>query len=269
MNKSVFACLTGVLCLSVSCVSGNGGGSSQNDEAAVASESSVVAEEAVVKEEKKPFNLYESDFHVKYNAYSWKTASDYSTATRNEAGDATWEITKKGDTMTIVEESNDIILGRQTVTTVFKEVDGNVEKTVTTVYANEEYNRAKKLAGTDVKTSVSEGATLNGKVESWFNTKGPGQKGTFVIGSRNPERKDDNLEATVSKGDRMFGRSTMVYDYKTKKGSVVDLAGYEMAAREIYDSERSGRDYFRYKAWLILKDGVERLTFEVTEFEIL
>ncbi|MDO5321953.1 MAG: hypothetical protein Q4F39_06165 [Bacteroidia bacterium] len=271
MKKSVIACLTGILCLSTACVSGNGnGGSNQDaDEAAVASESSAVAEESAVKEEIKPFNLYESDFHVKYNAYSWKTASDYSSATRNKDNDGSWEITKTGDTMTVVEDVNHLEFGRMTVTTVYKESDGNVVKTSTTVFKNQKYNAVANLVKDKVKPTVFEGSTLDKIAQNWFNAKDAGHKGAFVMGSRDPRYADSERSVTVTDGDAMFGRNTLVYKSEPKKGTILDLTGYYIGGIEIYDAQRSGDDYIRYKAWLVLKDGVERLSFEVTEFEIL
>lgn len=230
MKKSVIACLTGILCLSTACVSGNGnGGSNQDaDESAVASESSAVTEESAVKEEIKPFNLYESDFYVKYNAYSWKTASDYSSATRN------------------------------------KDNGGNVVKTSTTVFKNQKYNAIANLVKDKVKPTVFEGSTLDKIAQNWFNAKDAGHKGAFVMGSRDPRYADSERSVIVTDGDAMFGRNTLVYKSEPKKGTILDLTGYYIGGIEIYDAQRSGDDYIRYKAWLVLKDGVERLSFEVT-----
>lgn len=269
MRKIAFAVLAAACLTFVAC----GGGSNQSnhdtgDSEVEASESPEPVVKAV-EEEPQPFNLYESDFVVKYNAYSWKTSQDFSSATRNEENDGSWEITKIGDTMTVVEDINHLEFGRMTVTTVYKEADGNVVKTSTTVFKNEKYNAIANLIKDKVKPTVYEGKTLAQQAENWFNAKETGHKGAFVMGQSNPKYADSEKDVTVTNGDKMFGRKTLVYTSNPKKGSILDLAGYDIGGVEIYDAQRSGDDYIRYKAWLKLKDGVERLTFEVTEFEIL
>lgn len=268
MKRIFMAGLVGAICLFAASCGGNSSKAQAMDSEEAAEATDSEAEE-VQAQEPKAFDLYSSDFIVKYNKYAWDVAQDFSSATRNEDGDGTWEITKKGDTMTVVESYLLPGVGRQTVTTVMHEVDGNVEITKTTQYANEKYDKLLDAGGNRVKTRVAQGYTLADQASSWFGSEGHGQKGVFISGSRNPQYADENMEATVSNGEKMFGRATKEYKYKVKKGSLLDLGGYEISKREIYDAERTGTDYIRYKAWLALKDGEEKLSYEVTEFEIL
>lgn len=214
--------------------------------------------EQVAKAE--PINLFEKDFIVKYTKYGWDIASDFSGATRNEAADATWEITKKGDTMTIIENSA-ILNYRQSITTVMKEADGNVEVTVTKSLDGGEHS--------NTSTRLWEGTNLAKKAESWFVSKGEGQKGAFVLGSGNPQYDSSDMDVTVTKGDKMFGRCTNVYTSKPKKGSIIESQGYNIGKRQIIDAETLGYQYVKYKAWAWFNDGEEHLTFEVTDFKIL
>lgn len=266
----IMAGLVAAVCLfSASC----GGGNKTKDQKSPNSDEAVEAAEEAVEETKaqeaKEFNLYESDFIVKYNKYAWKVAQDYSSATRNEEVDSNWDITKKGDTVTIIENSALPGIGRQTITTVMKELEGKVEITKTTQYANEKYDKLLEAGGNRVKTRMSEGYTLAQQISSWFGSEGLGQKGVFITGSGNPQYADESMETTVKKGEKMFGRATNEYSSKVKKGSLLDLGGYEISKREIYDAERTALDYIRYKSWLTLKDGKELLVYEVTDFEIL
>lgn len=88
-------------------------------------------------------------------------------------------------------------------------------------------------------------------------------------GSKNPQYDQEGMEVTVSKGPKMFGRATKEYKAKVEKGSLMDMAGYKLETRAIFDAQRIGMEYFRYQAFLKLANTDEFMTYEVTELEIL
>lgn len=268
--KRIYAAvlLTASLIFAVSCGNGNKNKTADTEGEAAAEVTEATAE--VNEPEETPVEIesfFNNDFNVKYKIYGYDIAADYTSATRNENKDSNWDVQKKGDTMTCIEESYLIGVGRQTITTVLKADGDNVEVTTTTVYSDPKLQQINELGGNDKRTRVKENSDINKAAEEWFYSEK--QKGIFNYGSKNPQYDQEGMEVTVSKGPKMFGRATKEYKAKVEKGSLMDMAGYKLETRAIFDAQRIGMEYFRYQAFLKLANTDEFMTYEVTELEIL
>lgn len=232
-------------------------------------EDEATEEAGEVVEEAKPIGeLASHDFTLKFKKYGYSSNTSLTQLTRTPDSDASCEITRIGDTFTVVWHSKQDRLGWVTETTVYKQDGDNVNITSTRICDdNPTMNEVLKQLGTNGKTTVREGKTVEYFVDNWFKTK-PHNKGEFVLGSGNPKYSSEDMEVEVTDGDPMFGRPTKVYTGHTKKGSLIDLGGYSIGSVRICDAEQFGIDYICYRSTSII-NGQEYLAFEVTDFTLL
>lgn len=222
-----------------------------------------------IVEEAKPIGyLHEHDFILKYTKYGYSSNTSLTQLTRNPAGDKSYEITKDGDTFTVIEHSTLDRAGRVTETKTYKQIGDNVQITSSRVCDdNPAMNEILNKIGSTTSTKVREGKTVEYFVSSWFNSS-PHDKGEFVLGSRDPRYMSEEQEVKVTDGEPMFGRTTKVYTGTTKKGGIIDMSGRSIGSIRICDAEQFGIYYVCYRSISVVS-GQEYLAFEVTDFKIL